>query len=230
VDVWFILVIALAPGLFWLWYFYKQDVYEPEPLSLLVKMFFLGLVATVIAFTLEDLIGLFVSGILFAALAAPVVEESAKFFMVREFVYKKREFDEPMDGIVYATATALGFATLENVLYLLDQPYLSSLVVTGTIRAILSVPGHALFGVFWGYSLGIAKFRPPGKRSAIILGGLILGIAVHGLFNFLLEESYLGFAILILVIIPCIWWFAEEDIRAALLEEAAVLGKSPENK
>ena len=65
-----------------------------------------------------------------------------------------------MDGIVYATATALGFATLENVLYALPLESLSSLVVSGTFRAILSVPAHALFAVFWGFALGIAKFRP----------------------------------------------------------------------
>jgi RsiW-degrading membrane proteinase PrsW (M82 family) len=219
VDIWFILVIALAPGLFWLWYFYHQDIYEPEPLSLVIKMFSLGMVVTIIAFKCEDLVGIFISGIIFAAVAAPIIEESIKFFVVKFFVYNNHEFNEPMDGILYASATALGFATLENVLYILGEPSLSSFFITGTFRALISVPGHALFGVFWGYGLGIAKFRPPGKRGTVILGGLLLGIAVHGLFNFLLEQSYAGLTVLVIVIIPCIWWVAEKKIRAALLSE-----------
>lgn len=216
-DYWLILPIALAPGLFWLWYFYKRDVYEPEPLSLLTKLFFLGMAATVLAWLLETLASQVVGELVFFILTVPVIEESVKFFMVYQFAYKNREFDEPMDGIVYATAAALGFATLENALYILDLSSLSSILITGIFRAVLTVPGHALFGIFWGYGLGIAKFRPPGKRGAIIIGSLLLGIAVHGTFNFLLDQSYPGFAILILVIIPLIWWITEKKIRVALL-------------
>jgi RsiW-degrading membrane proteinase PrsW (M82 family) len=219
VEIWLILVIGLAPGLFWLWYFYHKDRYEPEPLSLVAKMFFLGMVAAPVAFLFEDRAGLFVSGVIFIAVIGPVIEESVKFLMVTLFVYNDREFDEPMDGIVYATATALGFATLENVFYILNQPLLSSILITGTFRAIISVPGHALFSVFWGYGLGIAKFLPPGRRASVIAGSLVLGIGVHGVFNLLLEQSYWGLAILILILVPLVWWIAEKEIRAALLSE-----------
>jgi RsiW-degrading membrane proteinase PrsW (M82 family) len=217
VNIWAVVVFALAPGVFWLWYFYHQDRMEPEPLSLVVRMYVLGMVATIIAFTLEGLIGGSVSAFLYGSVLAPVVEESVKFLMVFLFVYHNREFEGPMDGIVYSTATALGFASLENVLYLLAQPTLPILLVTGTIRAILSVPGHALYSVFWGYALGIAKFRPAGKRASVILGGLFLGIGFHGLSNYLLDTSYIGFTILMFLIVPCIWWIAEKRIREALL-------------
>ena len=218
-DSWLIFIIALAPGLFWLWFFYKQDCYEPEPLSLVAKMYFLGMVAAAIALFLENIIVPFIPDVLFPVLAVPVTEELAKFTMVVLFVYRDAEFDEPMDGIVYATATALGFATLENLLYVLPVQSLSSLVVSGTFRAILSVPGHALFAVFWGFALGIAKFRPPGKKAGIVAAGLILAIAVHGFFNLLLDLSYSGLAFLFLLILPVIWWIAEKRIRKALLSE-----------
>jgi RsiW-degrading membrane proteinase PrsW (M82 family) len=218
VDLWLILTIGLAPGLFWLWYFYSRDKYEPEPLSLIAKMFFLGMVAAVIAFFLENMLISFVTGILFVALVVPVVEEVLKFSMVALFMYRDQEFDEPMDGIVYATATALGFATLENIVYVLDIQTLSSLFVTGSLRAILSVPAHALFAVFWGYSLGIAKFMPAGgRRTTVIFGGLVLAIVTHGIFNLLLEQSYTGLAVLLLLLLPIVWWVAEKRIRAALL-------------
>lgn len=226
-DLWLFFVIGLAPGLFWLWYFYSLDIYEPEPLSLVAKMFFVGMAAAIIAFVCENLVISLISGVLFTALVVPIIEESAKFAMVIFFVYKDAEFDEPMDGIVYATATALGFATLENLLYILGMQSLSSLFITGTVRAILSVPGHALFAVFWGYGLGIAKFRPHGKRGTVILAGLILATGVHGIFNYFLEQSYLGLALLLLLLLPCVWWVAEKRIRVVLLSEYGHFADNP---
>jgi RsiW-degrading membrane proteinase PrsW (M82 family) len=219
VDSWLIFIIALAPGIFWLWFFYRQDCYEPEPLSLVAKMYFLGMVAAGVALFLENILVPFIPGLLFSTLAVPVTEELAKFSMVVLFVYRDAEFDEPMDGIVYATATALGFATLENFLYVLPVQTLPSLFINGTFRAVLSVPGHALFAVFWGFALGIAKFRPPGKKAGIVIAGLALAIAVHGFFNLLLDQSYSGLAVLLLLILPCIWWIAEKHIRTALLSD-----------
>ena len=216
-DIWLILLIATAPGLFWLWYFYKRDEYDPEPLHLMALLFFLGIAAALIAGVLELGAGQAVTGMVFFIIAVPVIEESVKFLMMLLFAYRNREFDEPMDGIVYATATALGFATLENAQYLLDLASPSSVLVTGAVRGILTVPAHALFGICWGYALGIAKFSPKEKRVPIIIGGLVLGIAVHALFNFLMEQSYPGFAVLMLVILPLVWWGTEKKIRAALL-------------
>ncbi len=218
-DIWLILVIGLAPGLFWLWFFYKQDAYEPEPLSLVARMYVLGMVAAAFSLFFENLVSPFIPGLLFVALAVPLTEELAKFSMVAFFIYRNAEFDEPMDGIVYATATALGFATVENVLYALPLESFSSLFITGTFRAVLSVPGHALFAVFWGYALGIAKFRPPGKKNVIIIAGLVIAIGVHGFFNLLLDLSYPGLAVLFLIILPVVWWIAEKRIRAALLSD-----------
>ncbi len=217
-DLWLILTIGLAPGLCWLWYIYSRDKYEPEPLSLVVKMFLLGMVAAGIAFFIENPLIQFLPVVLFVALAVPLVEELLKFSMVGLFVYCDHEFDEPMDGIIYATATALGFATLENIIYVIDLPTISSLFVTGSLRAILSVPAHALFAVIWGYSLGIAKFMPGGRRKGtVIAGGLVLAISVHAVFNFMLEQQYTGLAILLLLALPVVWWFADKRIHAALL-------------
>ena len=96
-----------------------------------------------------------------------------KFTIVRRFAYLHTEFDEPMDGIVYAAAAALGLATLENVLYvfsayLTSPPLRSSTVIA---RAIFSVPGHALFAGVWGYALGQARSRPPRSDPPSSVGG-----------------------------------------------------------
>ncbi|KUG15433.1 hypothetical protein ASZ90_014896 [hydrocarbon metagenome] len=212
-----LILLAIVPGLFWLWYFYSRDKYEPEPLSWIVLIYFFGIVITIPVAIMQGIIGLFLPEIMIAVLVAPVFEETAKYLVVRRTVYETREFNEPVDGIVYAAAAGLGFATLENVIYVFSALE-SSLVLalqTGVVRAFISVPGHVLFSVMWGYALGRARFMPPGQRPAIIFGGLVLAMAAHGLFNLLLYDA-LGFAVLILVVVPLLWLAVHRRIRDAL--------------
>jgi protease PrsW len=214
-----LLLLAISPGLFWLWYFYSRDKYEPEPLSWIVLIYFFGIVITIPVAITQGIIGLIFPEILIAVLVAPVFEETAKYLVVRRTVYETREFNEPVDGIVYAAAAGLGFATLENIIYVFSALE-SSLVLalqTGVVRAFISVPGHVLFSVMWGYALGRARFMPPGQRPAIIFGGLVLAMAAHGLFNLLLYDA-LGFAVLILVVVPLLWLAVDRRIRDALAQ------------
>jgi len=214
-----LLLLAIVPGLFWLWYFYSRDKYEPEPLSWIVLIYFFGIVITIPVAIMQGIIGLILPEIMIAVLVAPVFEETAKYLVVRRTVYETREFNEPVDGIVYAAAAGLGFATLENVIYVFSALE-SSLVLalqTGVVRAFISVPGHVLFSVMWGYALGRARIMPPGQRPAIIFGGLVLAMAAHGLFNLLLYDA-LGFAVLILVVVPLLWLAVDRRIRDALAQ------------
>ena len=212
-----LLLLAIVPALFWLWYFYSRDKYDPEPLSWIVLIYFFGIAVTIPVALVQGTIGLFVPGVVVAVLVAPVFEETAKYLVVRRTVYETREFNEPVDGIVYAAAAGLGFATLENVLYVFSalESSLALAVQTGVVRAFISVPGHVLFSVMWGYALGRARFMPPGQRPAIIFGGLVLAMAAHGLFNLLLYDA-LGFAVLILVVVPLLWLAVHRRIRDAL--------------
>ena len=122
-----ILLLGFAPGIFWLWFFYRKDKLEPEPKSLVARTFFWGMVVAlpvaIVEVLVADPLGVLGAGILDArvllvVLAAPIIEEYGKFFVVRRTMYDHPEFDEPMDGIVYAAAAALGFASVENVVYL----------------------------------------------------------------------------------------------------------------
>ena len=212
-----LLLLAIAPGIFWLWYFYSRDRYEPEPLSWVVLIYFFGIAVTIPVAIIQGVLGLFLPMIVIAVLVAPVFEEIAKYTVVRNTVYETKEFNEPVDGIVYAAAAGLGFATLENVLYVFSalESSLFLAVQTGIVRAFISVPGHVLFSAMWGYALGRARFMPPGKRPAVILGGLLLAMAAHSLFNLLLYSA-LGFAVLILVVVPLLWLAVHRRIRDAL--------------
>ena len=105
---------------------------------------------------------------------APVVEECGKFLVVYWFVFRRPVFDEPIDGIVYAVTAALGFAALENVVYLFAA-YSETLALPlelSVLRAVLSVPGHALMSSMWGYSLGQSLVTPHPLVRRLIWHGL----------------------------------------------------------
>ncbi len=178
-----LLLLAIVPSALLLWYMWKKDSYEPEPLRLVAWVFFLGALLAIPAGILEMPFG---EGIIGIAVIAPVVEEALKFLVVYFAVYRHPEFDEPMDGIVYATAASLGFATIENIGYVLSFGF-----TTGIGRAITSVPGHLIFACIWGFGLGIAKFRPASERKSIIIVGLLGGMLLHGIYNF--TAGFVGF-------------------------------------
>lgn len=204
-EISFLVILALgfAPGIFWLWYLYRRDKWEPEPKSLVARAFFLGMLAVIPALLLELPFQILGSKFLLIVIAAPIVEELVKFFFVKKFIYNKAEFDEPMDGIVYAAAVALGFAAVENVFYLASAKSAVMTVFAG--RAILSVPGHALFSSMWGYALGLAKFSPPERGRKLLRNGLIFSILTHGIFNFLGCFTLLG-GLGVLVFVAVLWW------------------------
>lgn len=214
----YLVLLAIAPAAFWLWYFYRKDRYEPEPLSWILIVYFLGIAVTIPVALVEGVMAEVLPAFLIVVMVAPVVEETAKYLVVRKTVYRSVEFDEPVDGIIYAAAAGLGFATLENVLYVFSALGTSLVLAleTGLVRALLSVPGHVLFSAMWGYSLGKARFIPEEKRPGVIAAGLILAIASHALFNLLLYDA-IGFAILVLVVVPLLWFSVHKRIDKALL-------------
>lgn len=215
-------VLALGPGVFWVWYFYHRDKYEPEPAALIVKVFLLGVLITFPVAFVEGFIGLFIaSPLIMGVIVAPIVEEYGKFTVVYRFVYPDTEFDEPMDGIVYAASAALGLASIENVLYVLAAYTTSPTLALDTliVRAIFSVPAHALFSSVWGYALGRAKFTAAERRPGLIFRGLVLAMILHGIFNLLLFTADIfayAIVVFVLILIPGLWILTERNIRNAL--------------
>lgn len=216
-EFWLILPLALAPGLLWLYYFYKKDRFEPEPFVWILIVFLLGAAVTFPVGIIETILEVITGSLLATVIVAPACEEIAKYWVVKKSVYRSGEFDEPVDGIIYAAAAGLGFATLENVLYLfsaLDESLVLALQ-TGVVRGLVSVPGHVLFSIMWGAALGMARFMPGPEGKGVVWRGLALAMVAHALFNFLLYSA-LGFAVLILVFVPLLWVLAERHIRHAL--------------
>jgi protease PrsW len=174
-------VLALTPALFWFWFFARRDR-RPEPMGLVIRTFAWGMAMVIPAALLETSINaLFGDWIMLFALG--FIEEFCKLVAALSIV-KHREFDEPIDGLIYATAASLGFATLENALYLTQHG--PELIL---LRGPISTLGHILFAAAWGFGLSLERFS--GRRFAT-LRGLMLASVLHGGFNFLLIGSGLG--------------------------------------
>ncbi len=131
--------------------------------------------------------------------------------MVYYVIYKHVYFDEPYDGIVYAVALSLGFATVENVIYaLVDFSTFSHLLY----RAFLPVSAHALFGVIMGYQLGKAKFHPA-RKNKYLLGALLLPLIYHGIFDYILLDFKAAWTWLVLPLMIFLWIFSLRIVNKA---------------
>ena len=182
--------IAILPVIVLMVYIYHQDKYQKEPIKTLAKAFIGGMLA--IALDILIVTGIqYLAGdsaitktVFFSAfLEAGIPEEFSKFLIFMLFIWRDKNFDEYFDGIVYATFIGLGFACVENIEYVFMFGF-----GTGVVRALLSVPGHFLFGVVMGYFLSMAKFHPE-KRGTYLISGLLLAMIAHGLFDWLLMVS-----------------------------------------
>ena len=199
-----LLSISLAPGIFWVWFFYKKDKYEPEPKKIIIYTFLLGVLATIPAgiinsiFVPSSLESASVLMIFFAAfIVVGPVEEISKYLAIRVYALKSKEFDEPIDAMIYSVTAALGFATFENFLYI--SQFGPSLIL---MRAITGCLGHAGFSGIFGYYLGKAKFSQPQIKNNLILKGLAIAAFTHGLFDFVLfTQTILAFLFLPILII-----------------------------
>jgi RsiW-degrading membrane proteinase PrsW (M82 family) len=190
-----LLALAIAPGLAISIYFFLKDQYNREPRRHLLISFFLGFLSALLAVLAEMfLIDYFnivpASSVISAVIMAyPIVafaEEWSKYLMVRFYAFPKPEFDEPFDGIVYSVMVGMGFATVENIAYVMQTGY-----TTAIMRMFLSVPAHASFAVIMGYYLGKAKFAGS-RRTLLLFTGLFWAIFWHGtydLFLFLQEND-----------------------------------------
>lgn len=179
-----ILTAAIAPGVALLTYFYLKDRYDSEPVSMVIKIFLLGFLIVLPIMIIQR--GLVLWGgenpYLFSFGISAGVEEFVKWFVLYHIIYNHTEFDEPYDGILYAVAISLGFATVENLLYAwANHATFTSLLM----RALLPVSGHAMFGVMMGYYMGKAKFSS-GKHFKFLAYSLLIPLMWHGIYDYVL--------------------------------------------
>jgi RsiW-degrading membrane proteinase PrsW (M82 family) len=180
--IWFDVVFSLLVAFFWLRWFRKKDKYEKEPERFIFLAFFAGALATIPSVLLESFFHLRDQGstiilqdLFLSFLWVGFVEEFFKYLAVRLTVYRSKEFNEVMDGMIYMVSAALGFAATENVGYMLGFGY-----SVGFPRAILSYLAHISFSAILGFYMGRAKIE---GRKNLVLVGFIFAVPLHWLYN-----------------------------------------------
>ena len=191
---WLLFLFAVIPPIILMIFIYTRDKHEREPIGLLVKCGAFGALSVIFAFLGEQLTMYLINtglsnahrlvGIAVTAfLGVAVVEETGKFLALRLATWKNRYFNYTFDGIVYSVFVSLGFALVENILYVVQYG-------TGTalLRAITAIPGHASFGVYMGYYYGLAKFYEVAgdrkKKQNYLWLGWLSATLLHGFYDF----------------------------------------------
>jgi len=205
-----VLLVSFAPVLFIFSYVYFRDKYEKEPISLLLRGFIAGILLIIPILFIESFLGK-LSGnflpVLKAAwngfIVASATEELFKFSAVLFLFWRNRNFNEKFDGIVYAVSVSLGFAAVENFIYVYQGT-----LGTGIYRAFTAIPAHALFGIIMGYYLGMARFNIR-RRKEFLLKAIIVPWMFHGLYDFFILSGHpvLNFLFIPLMLIMLVMGF-----------------------
>ena len=226
-----LLALAIAPGAVIVYFVYSKDKYDREPLKNLVISFFLGMASILPAIYFESSLQPRVASLLpgntllynavYAFLGVALIEELCKYCMLRFYAYPHKDFNEPLDGIIYSVLISMGFATIENIDYVLRFGFM-----TGVLRMFLSVPAHAAFGVLMGYHVGVAKFAPKHSTTHIIKG-IVLAVFFHGAFDFFLflqdspqVKQYVSNSLLLAGAIVSYWIALRMSLRSIKIHQA----------
>ncbi len=188
----FVLLLAALPGVLISYAIFRADKYEREPAGPLVLCFALGAAVTVPVVAGERSV-LSALGtppyhlgqtLLFSFGLLALVEEGAKFVILRGVAFPRSFFNEPFDGIVYAVLIAMGFATMENIAYAGRFG-----LQTAVVRALTAVPAHLAFAIAQGYYAGRAKFDPA-NQSRLLAQGFGLSVLLHGTYDVLILQNW----------------------------------------
>lgn len=211
----YLIAIAVLPVIVLAYVVYRGDKYEKEPFGMLLKAFIFGALSIPAAALMESWLTMFTppvpvfSGVYTGFIVAGCSEELWKLLFLLLAIWKSREFDEYYDGIMYACFVSLGFACFENITYVFGQGTFASALVTGSVRAVLSVPGHFLFGVMMGYYVALAKFADS-RRGWYLLMAFVVPMLMHGTFDSLLmipESMGEGAGLVSSVLFIVLLWF-----------------------
>lgn len=196
--------ISLAPIFIVALYIYLRDKYEKEPvLKLLIAMAggvaIIPAVLVVEEFLLSVPSGLSVIGFQAykAFIVAGLTEEAFKYIMFLLIIWALKDFNEKFDGIVYAVYISLGFAAVENLLYVYAGGY-----QVGMLRAFTAVPAHAFFGVSMGYHFALARFYPEARMRELAFA-FLFPVMWHGFYDFFLMT---GKPIMFVLFLPLLIW------------------------
>jgi RsiW-degrading membrane proteinase PrsW (M82 family) len=185
----YLLIASIAPAVIIMYIIYRHDTVK-EPLSMLVKAFFGGVLSIAITLIITyPILGIELNSgamksFFDAFFKAGIPEEFSKWLIFYWLIRKAKDFDQYYDGILYAIFISMGFALVENIMYVFENG-----MTTAIVRSIISVPGHMLFAIPMGYFLSISRFESGTSARFHVFLSLAIPILLHGTFDFILMYS-----------------------------------------
>ena len=209
-----VLLAAIAPVFIIAFYIYFRDKYEKEPLGMLAKALVGGMISVIPVIFVEQALmalmppmGKVGTAAWHAFVVAAFTEEIFKYLFLFLLVWRSRHFNEQFDGIVYAVFVSLGFALVENVMYVMEGGYQTALM-----RSLTAVPAHALFRVTMGFYFGIAR-RYEEIRRPYLFRAIGLPILLHGIYDFILMVEVSWLLLLFIPFVIYLWISGSRLIR-----------------
>lgn len=199
---------GLMPALFWLWFWLKEDKMHPEPRGLILRALLAGAISVLAAFYIERL---FVSDFELIRTYTPswklseiplgmlliempilfgwaVIEEVVKFFGAELVVFRHRDYDEPIDAMIYMISVAIGFAAAENILFLVNSVLSNEgniyFLLTSNLRFLGATILHTVSSAVVGCAMALSFYSNRWKKIIYVTFGLIIASLLHAYFNF----------------------------------------------
>jgi len=186
------LVGGILPALVWLWFWLKQDDMHPEPRGLLLFTFLAGMAAVLVALPIEKLAFIKIEDTLYLIITWAVIEEILKWGAAYAVALKTRFLDEPIDCIIYLITAALGFAGLENALFLasaIEKGGIAEALAAQNLRFIGASLLHVIASASIGIAMALSFYRGWFLRKTFLLSGIAVAILLHTLFNYFIVKN-----------------------------------------
>jgi len=214
-----LITLAIIPIIVIAIIMYKADKIEKEPKRELLKAFLMGVVSVVLTLIISfvfkidtyDYSDNYFKIFIYSFFGISLIEELSKWLCTYLFLRKNKNFDYIFDGIVYSVFIALGFATIENLLYTI-----SGGVSTGIIRAITTVPAHVFFAISCGYFMTMYKTE---NKKIFLLLSILIPFILHGFYDFCLLTSNIIFFYIYLIFIVSLYSFSIYRVRKTMDED-----------
>ncbi|HEV7424328.1 MAG TPA: PrsW family glutamic-type intramembrane protease [Candidatus Paceibacterota bacterium] len=186
---------GIIPSFLWLWFWLKEEGRRPEPKGLLAAVFVMGILAVIFVLPVQKFIQGQIHSSNWQLIFWAASEEIAKYLAVLIIVYRTAYIDEPIDWPIYLVTAALGFAALENTLFLIKPFSVGENTVgllTGELRFLGSTLLHAVSSGILGIAIGISLRMNGFRKFWHLLIGFILAISLHSIFNFFIIRNGAG--------------------------------------
>ena len=206
----YLLFLAILPvSCFMIWIYYK-DKYDKEPILTLVKYFLVGILVSILCIFIElyfNYLNIFnglASYIYVAFFVTAFTEEGVKSIILIPMLLREKHFNEKLDGIIYSIFLSLGFATIENIIYLMKEKSEFTLSLSIT-RGLISIPTHIMFAITMGYYISKYKFNKENNKNKYLYFAIITPVLLHGVFDFILMTGYRWAIIVFIVYVMFLW-------------------------